>query len=254
LGELCWYLSKKRDLSFIEYYIGRYAEFAEGEIVHGGYGPRLFDCRGHDQVQNVISLLRSKPASRQAVIQIFEAEDIAQQHKDIPCTCTLQYLIRNEALFAITYMRSNDAYMGLPHDVFCFTFLQELIASELKIDLGTYKHMVGSLHLYEENADSARKFLDEGWQSTIMMPPMPRDDPLAQMRRVLQAEAVIRTHGEVPEDLLDGVEPYWADLVRLLAIFRATKDRDRERIKAIRGRMASKEYRLFIDARLGDID
>ena len=42
----------------------------------------------------------------------------------------------------LTYMRSNDAYWGLPHDVFAFTMLQEILARSLTLELGTYKHAV----------------------------------------------------------------------------------------------------------------
>ena len=128
LGELCWYLNGSNELDPISYYIPRYQKFAEGDLVFGGYGPRLFDDSGVAQVTNVIALLEERPSSRRAVIQLFDAEDIAEQHKDVPCTCVLQFLIRKGALHMMTYMRSNDVFLWLPHDVFCFTMLQELVA------------------------------------------------------------------------------------------------------------------------------
>lgn len=48
LGELCWYLSKRNDLGFIEYYISDYADDADDGIIHGGYGPRLFDWKANN--------------------------------------------------------------------------------------------------------------------------------------------------------------------------------------------------------------
>ena len=83
LGELCWYLVETNDLKFISYYLPEYRKDAEGDVIFGGYGPRLFDYRGLNQVANVIDLLRRKPASRQAVIQLFDADDIAEEHKDL---------------------------------------------------------------------------------------------------------------------------------------------------------------------------
>ena len=50
-----------------------------------------------------------------------------------------------------TYMRSNDLWMGFPYDVFQFTCLQTLLAMELDVELGTYTHVAGSLHLYERD-------------------------------------------------------------------------------------------------------
>lgn len=57
------------------------------------YGSRLFNMRdAHDHIANVIALLKAKPSSRRAVIQIFDAADIAAEHKEVPCTCMLQLL------------------------------------------------------------------------------------------------------------------------------------------------------------------
>lgn len=113
LGKLCWYLAKSDKLAFIEYYIQTYKEFADGDVIFGGYGPRLFSWKG-DQVQKAIERLRTNPSSRRVVIQLFDANDMAEEHKDVPCTCTLQFMIRNEKLQMLTHMRSNDAFIGLP--------------------------------------------------------------------------------------------------------------------------------------------
>lgn len=124
LGEFLWYLSRDNRLDFISYYISDYNDETEdGETIYGGYGPRIFRQRCQDQMRNVVTQLRDNPTSRRAVIQIFNAEDIERRHTEIPCTCTLQFLIRRNHLHMMTTMRSNDAYIGLPHDIFCFTMI-----------------------------------------------------------------------------------------------------------------------------------
>ena len=51
LGELLWYLTGDNRLDFMEPYIPRYRDESEdGVTVYGGYGPRLFRQRGHDQI------------------------------------------------------------------------------------------------------------------------------------------------------------------------------------------------------------
>jgi thymidylate synthase len=95
LGELLWYLSKDNQLEFIAPYVPRYRDETEdGITIYGGYGPRLFCQRGQDQVANVINLLKERPTSRRAVIQLFDGEDIAISHKEIPCTTALQFFVR----------------------------------------------------------------------------------------------------------------------------------------------------------------
>src|SRR5437764_1309773 len=48
LGEFCWYLAGSNKVDFISYYIPQYRQEAEGDIVWGAYGPRLFAWRSHD--------------------------------------------------------------------------------------------------------------------------------------------------------------------------------------------------------------
>lgn len=69
-------------------------------------------------------------------------------------------------------MRSNDAYFGLPHDLFCFTMLQEMIACVTQISLGTYSHVCTSMHLYKNQIDRVNQYLDEGFFEGISMPNM----------------------------------------------------------------------------------
>ncbi|MBI3365987.1 MAG: thymidylate synthase [Ignavibacteriae bacterium] len=254
LGELCWYLAKTNDLGFISYYIPEYRKSADGDVIFGGYGPRLFDWKGLNQLEKVTEVLRKKPNSRQAVIQLFDAHDITEEHRDIPCTCTLQFMIRRSCLHMFTNMRSNDAYLGLPHDVFCFSMLQEIMARDLSIELGTYKHAVGSLHLYDRNRKRAKRFLDEGWQSTEMsMPPMPIGNPWLAINSLVEMESNIRLRAVPDSSRLNGIDPYWADLIRLLQMFRYKKDREAEKIVALRARMSSGIYEPYIEGMLNQL-
>ncbi len=255
LGELCWYLAGSNDLDFISYYIPEYKKYADGHRIFGGYGPRLFNWAGLNQLANIADLLKKKHDSRQAVIQLFDRHDILQEHKDVPCTCSLQFMRRRNELHMFTNMRSNDAYKGLPHDVFCFTMLQEIMARTLSVDVGTYKHAVGSLHLYIMDLEKAQRFLNEGWQPTIgvAMPEMPTGDPWPAIELLLKAESAIRTTGAIDDGILDAVDPYWADLIRLLKVFECKKKKTVGNIRALRGSMSSKVYSPFIDKVLDEL-
>jgi thymidylate synthase len=245
-GELLWYLTRDNQLNFIERYIRRYRDESEdGVTVDGGYGRRLFQQRGHNQIHNIIELLRERPTSRRAVIQIFNAEDIATEYCEIPCTTTLQFFVREELLHLIVTMRSNDAYIGLPHDVFCFTMLQEIVARSINREIGSYRHFVGSMHLYDRDRVHAESLVGEGFQSRIAMPPMPAEDPWPAIAVVLAAEARIRV-GEMFDASQLGLDPYWSDLIRLLQIFSSHDDPKR---KCGRSHMASLSFDTFWQAR-----
>lgn len=253
LGYLCWYLAKDNSLDFISYYLPRYSKFANGDKIHGGYGPRLFEWDGIDQVSNVINLLKRNPSTRKAVIQIFDRMDIDKKYNDVACTCTLQFMIRNNSLHMVTYMRSNDVFLGLPHDIFCFTMLQEIIARTLSVKLGTYKHAVGSLHIYETNSEGVRQFLSEGWQSTeTPMIPMPTGNPWDGITALLEAESALRISKGIDPNNLNDIDTYWGDLIRLLQVFQYKKQKNLEMIQLLREQMACKVYNPFIDKVLTD--
>lgn len=239
LGEFLWYMSGSASLEQIQYYIPKYRRnSADGKTLNGAYGPRLRNKLGRlDQLETVISLLTNRPSTRQAVIQIFEAQDLADgfPREEVPCTCSLQFLREKDRLVCCAMMRSNDAYYGLPHDVFCFTMLQEYIARRLRIDVGEYKHFVGNLHLYRDQESNVREYLDEGWQSQVHMPPMPTASPKHHLDSTLDIERGIRLNDEPPR--IDHLkEEYWRDVAHLLCIFRAYKKRD---IKLLNNHKAS---------------
>lgn len=250
LGELMWYLAGSNNVDFISYYLPHYKQFSDdGKVIYGGYGPRMCSKKGNRQIDNVINLLKKKPDSRQAVIQLFDASDIVEYHKDIPCTCTLQFMIRKHRLHMLTNMRSNDAFRGLPHDIFAFTMFQEIIARSLGVELGTYKHAVGSLHLYNDSRKSAQQFLDEGFQFKVPMPPMPLGDPWPAISTLLAAESKIRDGKEIDFATLK-IDPYWADLVRILQVFQYTNNEDKiAKVTSIKRKMHSNIYAPYINKR-----
>lgn len=251
IGEFLWYMSGVNDLNSIQYYLSGYHEYSDdGETLYGAYGPRLLFklSNGLTQLQTIIKLLKSKNTSRRAVIQLYDKKDATKKTKDLPCTCTLQFLNRHDRLNMVTNMRSNDAYKGLPHDVFAFTMIQEFVARSVKVDVGTYKHMVGSLHLYDEDRENAQHFLNEGWMSNISMPEMPQGSPGMSMRTVLSLEKKIRTGIRVDLSKLE-LDDYWMDIVRLLYIFKLYKDKDVNGIEIIANQMVSETYKPYIERR-----
>lgn len=255
LGEWLWYLSGTTDYAFIDYYIpGMYKEETEdGRTVRSGYGDRLFGFRGVNQLDSVINLLKRKKSTRRAVIQLFDASDIATDHRSIPCTCTLQFLVRGGKLHLYVNMRSNDAYFGLPHDVFAFTMLQEMIARSINVELGEYKHCPGSLHLYDYHVEQAKAYLGEAWQATVAMPEMPTEDPWRSVDIVREIEGHLREKGEADIKMYELAE-YWNDICRLLAAYRLWRDKDIEKLREIMGELNSATYKVFVEARVDKLE
>lgn len=215
LGELLWYLAGSDEAAFVASYIPFYGKAGKPPTVNGAYGPRIRSRHGFDQLEALIAMLRRKDGSRRAVIQLYEARDLLTDD-DVPCTTTLQFHRRGDVLHMSVTMRSNDAYLGLPHDVFCFTMLQELVAAELGLGLGEYIHMVGSMHLYDCDKDKAERYMREGFQRAAEMPEIPRSKPFAKIDELLAFEQRVRQGSAADPDALG--DPYWADLGRLIQI------------------------------------
>jgi thymidylate synthase len=256
LGELLWYLDGNEDLSFIKYYISKYSdESYDKKTIYGAYGPRLYNSNSQfNQVNNILSLLQKNPPSRRAVIQIFESRDIEssilENSISIPCTCTFQFLQRDNRLNMITFMRSNDAFLGLPHDIYAFTMIQEYFASSLGMELGIYKHCVGSFHLYENNKVEIEDYIQEGLHSTkLYMPPMPTGDQKEAVKELLRLEKQIRL-GKQFDIESSNLENYWKELAYLLAFFKAYKDSDTGLMINIREKLSNSIYTYILDKKI----
>lgn len=172
VGELLWYLSGSNKLKDISVFSKVWERMSDnGETVNSAYGNRIFSAFGFNQMEMVEDMLRHDPNSRQAVIHIKDPIDYRDYPtKDVPCTVALQYFIRDGRLHATTYMRSNDLWTGFPYDVFCFTCFQIMLAFKLGIEVGTYTHIAGSLHLYQRSLDE--------WESKLPQAPCKCPDPL----------------------------------------------------------------------------
>jgi thymidylate synthase len=223
IGEFCWHATGSNDVRFIEYYAPRWREFTDGiEILGSCYGHHIFSRKDGNpsQWERLVRLLRTERHSRRAVLQLFTPHPgLDPDAKDAPCTCSVQFLVRNDQLHTIVYMRSNDSIWGLPYDVFLFTMLQELLAIELGTELGLYHHFVGSLHLYRRHFELARRIIACPSRLDYEMPPM---EAHIELPSFLKLEERIRAKISI-EGKTEGLHPYWRDLLDVLQWYSARK-------------------------------
>lgn len=229
LAELCWYLSGSSELEHIRYYLPKYPPDGVKGKLRDAYGPRLIGSGDFgykaDQINRVIAKLKAKPDSRRAVISILESSDLEPSMQEAPCTVALQFIRRRERLHLIAMMRSNDAYLGFSHDLFCFTMIQEIVARALGIRVGEYHHFATSLHLYERDMQHIKRYMNEGFQNpTFAMPKMPSGDQRSELKRFIETEAEIRS-GKITEASQVKLSNYWKDLALVLLRYADTKSR-----------------------------
>jgi thymidylate synthase len=224
IGEFAWHLSASNKLDAIEYYAKEWKNASpDGQSIYEScYGHKIFSGDDEDMSQwrKIIKLLKHDPYTRRAVLTLYNFNNISDlDSKDVACTCSIQFLFRNNKLDAIVYMRSNDIIWGLPNDIFFFTMLQELLANELGVEVGIYTHIVGSLHLYERHFDLAALILKSNTESfsTFEMPRMAR---ISELENFVKSEEKIRK-GELKSiEELDQCEisAYWKHLLQVLLI------------------------------------
>jgi thymidylate synthase len=163
--EAWWIISGRNDLAALETHIRNYERFSDdGIYLSGAYGPKIVD-----QLTYITNTLSTDVDSRQAVINIWRERPPASA--DIPCTLSLQFLIRHYRLYLIATMRSSDAWLGWPYDVFSFSSLAAYVLLLLRyrsidrfghIDLGNLMLTTGSGHVYESNFERVKEILAMG--------------------------------------------------------------------------------------------
>jgi thymidylate synthase len=141
---------------------GRFEPFMNGDGFHGAYGARI-----RNQVVWAVDKLMHDPFTRRAVVTLWHAElDNLENMNDYPCTVALQFEVRDQSLCMNVVMRSNDAWLGLPYDMFQFTQLQLSVANALGMETGRYRHTALSLHLYSRDITKAERIHEPNGGST----------------------------------------------------------------------------------------
>jgi thymidylate synthase len=217
-------LSDEIDLRAIGFYNPRAFEFSDdGKTVPSNYGNRVRHLNGVDQIDEVIRQLKQDPNSRRAVIHIHAVGD--SEIKYSPCINSLHFLIRNGVLECQSFWRSENALTLLPVNIFEFTMLQELIASELEIPAGRYVHTVTSLHYY---LDEEQKLHRTRSALATNVPPEPMDPmPFHSLREVeilRDFEKNVRWQQDDGGERFLELSDYWQNIAGVIAYAAAKRE------------------------------
>lgn len=152
-SEALWILNGRNDLAYLTAVNKNMAKYSDdGVTLSGAYGPHIMS-----QLKYVVDTLVKDQYTRQAVLTIWVRTP--RPSKDIPCTLAMQFMIRDGRLNCHTYMRSSDAWLGVPYDIFTFSCVAEFVrllfydATGINLELDTLYNTAGSRHLYQSNAD-----------------------------------------------------------------------------------------------------
>ncbi len=172
--EFKWYLNgNKRDLSICDHAKIWQGCVKDGEI-QSNYGWYLFEQQG---LHSIVYELQEDPDSRRAIVNIFNQRDhLVQGAKDVPCTCTIGFRIRDGKLNMTVHMRSQDAVYGVGNELPFFNLGWELVAICLDVPRGVYHHFVESFHVYERHFKMVEEIIAGDPFVEIHRPALTNDD------------------------------------------------------------------------------
>lgn len=161
----------------------------------GSYADRLV---WYNQLKEMYKVLKADPCSRRAVISLYNpAHDFhAYESRDLCCTLSLIFRLRDNKLHLTCTMRSNDILLGVPYDLTQFTFLQSVLAKWLGVEMGEYYHFTANLHAYEKD--------------------LPRLEGIA--KSMVTERALKEPFATMPEWDLESVADTFEDIERLFAV------------------------------------
>lgn len=169
-AEAAWILSGDNRVSTIRPFSKDIANYSDdGLLYFGAYGPKF-----RDQLHHILRALEIDSDSRQAVMTLWRPNP--PQTKDVPCTISLSWMIRDEELICFANMRSSDVWLGVPYDWFNFSMMSAYILIMLRqrtgksYGLGSLYFYAQSQHIYERDFENASKLVSEH-QDQLFPPP-----------------------------------------------------------------------------------
>ena len=148
-AEAAWILSGHSRLADLGPHATKWLPYSDDQFrTSGAYGPPFLH-----QLRYVVDTLIADPYSRQAVMTIWQPNPRAS--RDIPCTVSLQFVIRDGVLHTYANMRSSDVWLGLPYDMITFTCMAAAVALSLptRHELGNVTVTCPCGHLYEKDLE-----------------------------------------------------------------------------------------------------
>lgn len=107
---------------------------------------------GGNHITNLVRELQLHPNSRQLWLPVWWPKDENRRgERRVPCSLGYWFVQRGGKLHETYVMRSCDFFTHYANDVALATMLLHYVARSAKLEVGTFTHFVGSLHVYKKD-------------------------------------------------------------------------------------------------------
>lgn len=114
--------------------------------------------QGVDQLQEVISTLKTRPYDRRIIMSAWNVVDIPKMALP-PCHCLVQFYVANGELSCQLYQRSADVGLGVPFNIASYALLTHMIAHVTGLKPGEFIHTTGDTHVYRNHVEPLKEQL-----------------------------------------------------------------------------------------------
>jgi thymidylate synthase len=116
------------------------------------------DGREHDQIADLIELLRNNPTSRRMIFHAWNVAELGGMALP-PCHMVYQFHVADGRLSCLMFQRSADLLLGVPFNFAGTVALQMMLAQQTGLEPGDFVWMGGDVHLYLNHLDQAKEQL-----------------------------------------------------------------------------------------------
>ena len=164
-GELLWFLQGATNIAWLkEHGITIWDEWADEA---GNLGPvygsqwRSWpapDGQAVDQIQSLISTLKSDPDSRRMLVSAWNVAALPQMAL-APCHAFFQCYVADGRLSLQIYQRSADLFLGVPFNIASYALLTHMLAQQAGLKVGELIWTGGDCHIYDNHVEQVREQL-----------------------------------------------------------------------------------------------
>ena len=159
--ELLWFLRGDTNIKYLnEHGVTIWDEWAgEDGSLGRVYGAQWCDWRtpngrSINQIDQVISQIRSEPDSRRLIVSAWNPGELDQMALP-PCHALFQFFVHDRELSCQLYQRSADLFLGVPFNIASYALLTLMVAQICDLRPGEFIHTFGDLHLYSNHREQA---------------------------------------------------------------------------------------------------